>query len=146
MPIHEDELRDAENAARKHGYDADTLTFQWVEYPSLQAGPRPVVADVQVMDTQAGIEKTYQAGDGTAWPIEFAADLARGVYGVLSGQREVRPWRVSQWVQVRAARPDGETWAVTDENEQTFEIRARSDAEFRDAIIAELRRRYPRDE
>jgi len=145
VPLDNDEREDAEGAARECGYPDNTFEFNWIEYAPLSAGPHPVVADVEVIDTSSGITRTYEAGHNRAWIAEFDTDLKAGVFGVRSGQRQVRPWRTAQWVQVRVARPRGDVWAVTDEYEQTFEVRARCDAEFIDAVHKELRRRYPND-
>jgi hypothetical protein len=145
MPLDEDELQDAERAARECGYLDNTFEFHWIEYPPLRAGPHPIIADVEVLDTGSGITRTYQSGNDRAWVVEFDTDLKAGVFGVRSGQRQVRPWRAAQWVQVRVARPRGDAWSVTDENNQSFEVHAHCDADLLDAVHKELRRRYPQD-
>ncbi len=143
MPVPEDELQDAENALRDCGYPDDSFEFRWVEYPPLRPGPRPIIADVEVMDTGSGITRAYEAGNDSAWPVEFDADLKAGLFGVRTGQRQVQPWRAAQWVQVRAARVEGDVWIVNPEDGQAFEVRAHTDAEFMDAVKRELRRRDP---
>ncbi len=81
MSIEQSELDDARAELRKFGYSEDDFTFKHVPYKHLGAGVAPIVADMVVMNTSTGKEKTYDAGHGSSWLAEFSDDLRDGCFG-----------------------------------------------------------------
>lgn len=143
VAVPKDEFADAIAAAERYGYDGEgVFTVKYVEYPPLRGGAAPIIADVEVVHTPSGIARTYSANSGTSWPAAFACDVEAGVFGVVIGQRRVRPWSALQWVRVSST-PDGKTYRVVPEDGQQFGVAACTDAELLDGVVKELRRRDP---
>jgi hypothetical protein len=81
MSVDQSEMDDAYAEMRNLGYSEDDFTFTYVPYKHLGAGVAPVIADMVVMNTTNGKEKTYDAGHGSSWPAEFSDDLRSGFFG-----------------------------------------------------------------
>ena len=86
MPIDQSEIDDAFDELDRLGFDAGAFTFTPTNYGNLGAIPAPLVADMQVMNTANGRERTYKAGSGESWVAAFSEDLKAGFYGRPDGR------------------------------------------------------------
>jgi hypothetical protein len=86
VPIDQSETDDAFDELERLGFDARVFTFMPANYGNLGSGIAPVVADMQVINTANGKEKTYKAGSGESWVFAFSEDLKAGFYGRPDGK------------------------------------------------------------
>lgn len=77
----QDEIDEAHAEIRRLGYSEEDFTFTREPYTYLGTGVAPVIADMVIMNTVTGRQKTYSADSGTWWPAEFCNDLRAGYFG-----------------------------------------------------------------
>jgi hypothetical protein len=82
MPPDKDEVEDAQRELERLGFDAGTFVFNRTNYPAHGTASAPVVADMTVENTENGKLKTYDAGHGSSWPLQFLKDLRAGFFGL----------------------------------------------------------------
>ena len=86
MPLDDDYLVDLEPPLREYGW-ATRAAFE-TEYTiavkdttkSVTQQIFPITGTVTIRSVRTGVERTYQTGDHSSWTVEFADDLAKGVY------------------------------------------------------------------
>lgn len=81
MPAEQSEIDDAFDELERQGFDAGSFTFNRTPYKYSGTEPAPLIADMVVMNTANGKQKTYDAGHGSSWPAEFSDDLRAGLFG-----------------------------------------------------------------
>jgi hypothetical protein len=74
------ELEDFKASLQNYGYTEDDFALAEIEDP-IEAGKiQSITGQVKIKSNKSGIEKTYIAGDQTAWVIEFDNDLRKKVF------------------------------------------------------------------
>ena len=70
------EMEDFNRILAQHAYTKDDfeLTGQEDPHPA-GGGVAPITGHVTVKHRESGVERTYKAGHGTAWVVEFENDL-----------------------------------------------------------------------
>lgn len=74
--IDDTELEDFRTVLKEHGYSEDDFGLSSQQDPLPAGTVAPVTGKVTVRKRQTGVERTYEAGHGTAWVTAFAQDLA----------------------------------------------------------------------
>lgn len=74
--IDDTELHDFRGALKEHGYSEDDFELSSQQDPLPAGAIAPIKGRVTVKRKQTGVERTYEAGHGTAWVAAFATDLA----------------------------------------------------------------------
>jgi len=74
------ELEDFKAALQKYGYAEEDFELSEIENP-IEAGKiQSITGEVTIKNKKSGIERTYKAGEQTAWVIELEDDLKRKVF------------------------------------------------------------------
>ena len=78
--LHPDEIEDCQCAIRRAGLDpADFILGERVDPGRPHSGPIFALAGaIGIRYERTGVVRTYQTGNGSAWPAEFQRDLEAG--------------------------------------------------------------------
>jgi len=80
MPVLPSEREDFENEIAKAGYDPSDFEIDPCEDP-MPVGLAPQTGTVTVTRKSNGHQQTYRTGgSGTHWVVDFARDLAKGLF------------------------------------------------------------------
>ncbi len=74
------ELEDFNASLQKYGYTQDDFELSEIENPIKAGGIQPITGQVTIKNKISGVERTYKAGEQTAWVIEFDNDLRRKIF------------------------------------------------------------------
>jgi hypothetical protein len=78
MITDQSELDDFKAVLTKYGHSEGDFELSSEEAPLPIGNVSPVTGSVKVKHKMTGIERTYGAGHGTAWVVEFEKDLEAG--------------------------------------------------------------------
>ncbi len=81
MLISPSENEDFDNALARAGYQKENFEVIPKVNPFPAQGVGPVTGSVTVKNKLNGLERTYEAGHGTAWVVQFEKDLRTGAFG-----------------------------------------------------------------
>lgn len=80
----QDEIDEARAEIRRLGYNESHFTFSRIPHAHPGAGVTATIEDMVVLNKANGQKKTYDAGHGSSWPVEFSNDLRSGYFGAKS--------------------------------------------------------------
>jgi hypothetical protein len=75
-------VRDFYSIIASNGHTEDEFEIFEKEDPFPRQGIGPITGRVTVRNTKTGVERTYRAGHGTAWIVDFEKDLRSGLFMV----------------------------------------------------------------
>ena len=79
--VGDSEREDFEQAIRDKGFDLDDFELIENRDPPRGGEVHAITGTLTIKRRSTGLERTYQAGYGSAWPAEFSDDLNNGVFG-----------------------------------------------------------------
>jgi hypothetical protein len=78
MTVDDSELNDFRAALRRHGLAESGFDVSSLERPLPVGRISPTTGMVTVRNKKTGAKRTYEAGHGTAWVVQFEKDLNAG--------------------------------------------------------------------
>ena len=79
--IDDSEMVDCAKAIEAHGFELNDFEFIPRQDPPGKEEIHAITGKVTVKRSSNGAEKSYSAGHGTAWTVEFSDDLSNGIFG-----------------------------------------------------------------
>lgn len=79
--LSEDEVEDFYTSIKDLGFEEKDFELSQTASPASGSGIQRIAGTVTVKRKSTGVARTYQAGDGSAWPASFHDELRVGAFG-----------------------------------------------------------------
>jgi hypothetical protein len=80
MVIDQSELEDVKSILIENKFTYDDFEFSWQEDSLPVGGIASIRGKAIVKNSKTGVERSYEAGHGTAWVVKFEKDLKAGKF------------------------------------------------------------------